>query len=812
VAAGLVNSASGKVVKVIYNNADVPALRQGKNPPPYCIVVDFPGFLGFPSPTASDGQRRVFPFINKPHWVPIYRQSFRPLHKDLTSAIIKKQSPNLCYREQFPLDLSRHITTHRAQGQTLGNCTVSVDLGLENPDRQLPSDISAIIYVACTRVTELRNLFLGTIFLSTWEKIGQSTADHERRETEIKLKEAAGKFASDHAFFKEQDAEFKWKPDYSTAEDEWKQLKTEVAAPASHHTQLQDLQPVPDDELIGQHSRGEFQFAFRPVNSERHIGLDQGRRNFGIAVVDKYGIDQHPVLVAAENYDLHLPDNFTAALLCVQLAQQTPLLNWMQQCNINLLPRVDRVVIHIEQMCIRNKSAKEFGIKFGEELQRKAPDVKTCIVKLSQPHNHGPSGPIFKLGKMIIDELQLQPISSGRKRTNQTHGSTPVKRSRVVDTDVEPSSDTDTSEEVEYAHETKEYAEKKRMSAKIFTYFVQADDTKQEDMGVKMDENLQKSWKTRLEQKPRPKLDDVGDALLHSLKELLCGGSSYKQLVPPNSALQCNRTVVLSVQQDMTYWIVLHCTWNIFELENFGFYGSNMCGRNYKDTTTVDSIRKDMDCDLLTALSDMKPTDIYRHVDHIKMVVKQLKGYLHFTNKQAGALTQATAKALKEICDECAGAESQLCDNKDSSSKQYIRTNLKTGFKYQVLWSTGKQTNAMLACLSWMMDNAKNFVETRTQHMTTKEKLLFFNALEELSTSTDSRLEMIQLSNSCKEKMKSQSGTIDNTTKMMLADLILIGISKNQQHVKAVAANYRKIVPRYASTAKHHDTSDPTKN
>jgi hypothetical protein len=137
---------------------------------------------------------------------------------------------------------------------------------------------------------------------------------------------------------------------------------------------------------------------------------------------------------------------------------------------------------------------------------------------------------------------------------------------------------------------------------------------------------------------------------------------------------------------------------------------------------------------------------------------------------------------------------------------------LKTGFKYQVLWSTGKQTNAMLACLSWMMDNAKNFVETRTQHMTTKEKLLFFNALEELSTSTDSRLEMIQLSNSCKEKMKSQSGTIDNTTKMMLADLILIGISKNQQHVKAVAANYRKIVPRYASTAKHHDTSDPTKN
>jgi len=805
VAAGLVNSASGKVVKVIYNNADVPALREGKNPPPYCIVVDFPGFLGFPSPTASDAQRRVFPFVNKPHWVPIYRQSFRPAHKDLTSAIIKKQSPNLCYREQFPLDLSRHITTHRAQGQTLANCTVSVDLGQENPDRQLPSDISAIIYVACTRVTELRNLFLGTIFLSTWEKIGQSTADHERREVEVKLKEAAKQFASDHGFFKEVDAELKWKPDYSTAEDEWKQLKSEVAAPVSHHPQLQDFQRVPDDELVGHHIRGEFQFTFRPVNSERHIGLDQGRRNFGIAVVDKYGIDQAPVLVAAENYDLHLRENFTAAVLCVQLAKQTPLLNWMQQCNISVLPRVDRVVVHIEQMCIKNKSAKEFGIKFGQELQRKAPDVKTCIVKLSQPHNHGSSGPVFKLGKMIVDELQLMPISSGRKRANQRAGSLAAKRPRIVHSDVEPSSDSAGHREDEYPQETKEYGDKKRMSAKIFKYFVEADDAKQKDMGVKVDATLQQAWKTRLQQKPCPKLDDVGDALLHSLKELLCGGSCYKQLVPPNSALQCNRTVVVSVQQDLAYWIVLHCTWNIFELENFGFYPSLMMGVNYKLPTSVSAIKSTLEGDLRTALTEMKGNNIYKPVDHVKMVVKQLKGYLNFTNKQAGSLTQATANALQEICDESAGKDSQLSDRKDVTGKQYIRTNLATGQKYQVLWSTGKQTNAMLACLSWMMENAKGFVESRTQQMATNEKLRFFSALEQLARSSDNRLEMIQLSDHCKQKMATETSSMDQTIKMLLADMILIGVSKNQQHVKAVAANYRKVVPRYAKTIRRPD-------
>jgi len=37
VAAGLVNSAKGTVVNVIYDNADCKALLAGKNPPPYCI-------------------------------------------------------------------------------------------------------------------------------------------------------------------------------------------------------------------------------------------------------------------------------------------------------------------------------------------------------------------------------------------------------------------------------------------------------------------------------------------------------------------------------------------------------------------------------------------------------------------------------------------------------------------------------------------------------------------------------------------------------------------------------------------------------
>jgi len=48
ISAGLVISATGStVVKVIYNNADVQLLIDGKHPPPYCIAVEFSTFHGF---------------------------------------------------------------------------------------------------------------------------------------------------------------------------------------------------------------------------------------------------------------------------------------------------------------------------------------------------------------------------------------------------------------------------------------------------------------------------------------------------------------------------------------------------------------------------------------------------------------------------------------------------------------------------------------------------------------------------------------------------------------------------------------------
>ena len=70
VAAGLVNSSTGTVVTVMYDNADCRSLFKGKHPPPYCIAINFPGFTGF---RTKDG-RRMSPFPQQPHWVPVYRE------------------------------------------------------------------------------------------------------------------------------------------------------------------------------------------------------------------------------------------------------------------------------------------------------------------------------------------------------------------------------------------------------------------------------------------------------------------------------------------------------------------------------------------------------------------------------------------------------------------------------------------------------------------------------------------------------------------------------------------------------------------
>lgn len=282
----------------------------------------------------------------------------------------------------------------------------------------------------------------------------------------------------------------------------------------------------------------------------------------------------------------------------------------------------------------------------------------------------------------------------------------------------------------------------------------------------------------------------------------------YKELVPSNAGLQLNRTVVVSVRRELTYYVVLHCTWNVCEIENFGAYPSSTM-RQFNSPDTMHAIKSSLVPDLRIALTDTTGGQLYKPVDHIKMIVKQLKGFQDFQRNQAGTLTQALANVMRQLCDECGGPGSVLIDRKRDNvfGRQYIRTNREEGKKFQVIWSGGKQTNAILACNSWMLENAREFVEARTSKIPPDVLKKFFHTLQKLACSSNNRLESIEISPLAKQKFVDESWQMDVDTHMLVADLMLIGISKNQDVVKAIAANYRASATKQKSSARN-DTSE----
>ena len=848
VAAGLVNSSTGTVVAIIYDKADVQAVLDGKHPSPYCILVCFPNFHGFPvkgkPASAAMTPERQFPFPDDHTLVPIFRTEFRPSASDVPRWIFKTQDLKDCYRCQFPLDLATHITAHRAQGQTLENCIVSVDLDLNTSNKQIPVDIGSILYVACTRTTQLSNLFLGPILLATWEKIGHTEADLHRRKVETKLREAARDFASSKGFLKEVDEELGWMPDYSGNKAEWLNMQALHSPPILNNVPAETTSAMEEDEdsadnmplpmevdtdpyraalQVSVGNLPPFSISMPAVMSERHIGLDPGRRNFGIVVVDKC-IDGLPTILRAANYDLNLPTGVKANRIVVSLLKDTDLWSWMQQTEVPVLPLVDRVILHIEQTSNRNADWKALGVQLAKEMEERVGDVDSscCIVELSQPNVHRAAGPMFRMGQEIVAALSLKAPTYRKSRKEAPSDipsatvPSPAKKRKIVE--VESSTDITPDEEESRESLTDEYHMKKVMSADIFRYIINADEKQQEAMKVVVHPDLQNSWQQKLSNSPNIKLDDVGDALLHALNDILCGGSNYRQILPANSSLHNNRTVVIAVLPSETFWVVIHSSWSLFKLEDFGSYPSVLKGQMYKSPATFNIIKKDLHPDLKTAMSNMAGGERFTPVDHIKIVVKQLQGLniLDLSGKEAGALTNTTVKVMKEICTESVGTNNKLCERNDKHvGSIYIQLNITTSQKFQVIRSSAKHTNTSVAFLDWMKGTVPEFLENLNHTMSQHQKLLFFEALQNLASSDKRQFGMLELSVLAKQKLIVDYGEICDEGKHLLADLSLIAINVNQQHIKSIAANYRQQPVRHASTLrskKHQHAIDPANN
>jgi hypothetical protein len=140
------------------------------------------------------------------------------------------------------------------------------------------------------------------------------------------------------------------------------------------------------------------------------------------------------------------------------------------------------------------------------------------------------------------------------------------------------------------------------------------------------------------------------------------------------------------------------------------------------------------------------------------------------------------------------GPESNLCDRKDKIfGSVYMRTNRTTGRKYQVFLSTGKHTNAILSCLGWFKDHLPLFVANRRMILHEAEKIAFFNAIRQVAQSGGNQIEMLRLSDTAVTKLSSNNPNYkEDHIVRNFSDLILVAMNKNQQYVKAVAANSRK--------------------
>ena len=138
---------------------------------------------------------------------------------------------------------------------------------------------------------------------------------------------------------------------------------------------------------------------------------------------------------------------------------------------------VDRVIVHLEQIDPRNRSSKQFSMRLGKLLQQQVSNTETCVVKMSQPHIHRATGPMFRLGNEIVEALHLKaPLYQSRTRAESNPA---VVSAEQADDDSEPS-DVEPSD----AHagsgtskrESRDYRMKKKMSRDVFRYIVQATD------------------------------------------------------------------------------------------------------------------------------------------------------------------------------------------------------------------------------------------------------------------------------------------------------------------------------------------------
>jgi len=99
------------------------------------------------------------------------------------------------------------------------------------------------------------------------------------------------------------------------------------------------------------------------------------------------------------------------------------------------------------------------------------------------------------------------------------------------------------------------------------------------------------------------------------------------------------------------------------------------------------------------------------------------------------------------------------------------------------------------------------FVLNRLLCQSSSDKVTFFDSLSTFTPGASGcrQMEMVRVSDEAAVRMAAQSG--DEVSKRRLADLLLIGINKNGQHISAIGSDYRT-APTRPVVRQQPDTSN----
>jgi hypothetical protein len=131
------------------------------------------------------------------------------------------------------------------------------------------------------------------------------------------------------------------------------------------------------------------------------------------------------------------------------------------------------------------------------------------------------------------------------------------------------------------------------MSSQLFKYVLTATDSDQEEMKLSVSADVRSERIRRISEVD--KCDDLGDALLYTIDQILCGSPNLCKISAPvnNHPFGDSRTVVVMVLPDILYYVVVSCSLNNIIFDYLNSKTIHLGEQFYK---RVDAVRMINDC------------------------------------------------------------------------------------------------------------------------------------------------------------------------------------------------------------------------